>query len=250
MVLMNWFQYMRQYYLDDHSEDIVHFMVCELDAHQRAPYYMPSVKWIKYCYKFSDGLFPVSKARNIIIKTGFDYDKICLWDLDVIITPDHFCHLIDTLRTTTGFVKGYSYFCFSDKEKIDSLDENDWMAYLAAAPSPSTKIISPLGAGITGGDRTAFLKTKGYDERFTGWGYEDDAFGKRVIALGLDVVTIDRPLLHLWHPQGTQHIKQIDEKSAQVYEHNNQLFKELYSDSDKILSDIKTLLWEDIGKSL
>lgn len=58
----------------------------------------------------------------------------------------------------------------------------------------------PAGGGVVVLSRAAFDEARGMDERFTEWGWEDQAFGR---ALGTLVGPYDRlasDLIHLWHP--------------------------------------------------
>jgi len=51
-------------------------------------------------------------------------------------------------------------------------------------------------------NRQAFDLTGGMDERFLGWGGEDDAFDCLCRTLGgITCLALDDPLLHLWHPR-------------------------------------------------
>lgn len=64
----------------------------------------------------------------------------------------------------------------------------------------------PSKPRLTGGDfgiwRDDFLAVNGFDERFVGWGQEDDDLGLRLRAAGLRLDSIlDRTCsLHVWHP--------------------------------------------------
>lgn len=46
-----------------------------------------------------------------------------------------------------------------------------------------------------------YIKVNGYDEKYQGWGYEDDDFGNRLTVAGLNgkILETKEPLLHLWH---------------------------------------------------
>ena len=51
----------------------------------------------------------------------------------------------------------------------------------------------------------AFRHLGGWDERFLGWGGEDDALSYKVQRARLSTVELDqRPALHLWHPRSVQ----------------------------------------------
>ena len=59
-----------------------------------------------------------------------------------------------------------------------------------------------------------YVNINGYDEKYIGWGYEDDDFGNRLTASGVrgrEVFT-DQILLHLWHPASSSKEESLNEK--------------------------------------
>lgn len=48
--------------------------------------------------------------------------------------------------------------------------------------------------------RKTFEKTGGFDERFLGWGGEDDAFVRAVVTLHGPMKKLPHTIYHLWHP--------------------------------------------------
>ena len=58
----------------------------------------------------------------------------------------------------------------------------------------------PFCGGLFLIDRDAFLRAGGYDERFSGWGGEDDALSVKLARMGLRCgVAQGRVAFHLWH---------------------------------------------------
>lgn len=55
--------------------------------------------------------------------------------------------------------------------------------------------------GITIIPRDLFDKVGGFDERFVGWGWEDQAFWAACCALGNGYDRVDGHAFHLWHPR-------------------------------------------------
>lgn len=51
--------------------------------------------------------------------------------------------------------------------------------------------------------RDVLISVNGFDESFTGWGFEDSDIGIRLINLGLRIKSLRfaAPVLHLWHPE-------------------------------------------------
>jgi predicted glycosyltransferase involved in capsule biosynthesis len=62
-----------------------------------------------------------------------------------------------------------------------------------------------------------YFKMGGFDERFNGWGYEDNAFmlmAKETIG---DYVESDAIAYHLWHPTAMNQYPQLTEKNMNLY---------------------------------
>ncbi|SDE66129.1 N-terminal domain of galactosyltransferase [Paenibacillus sp. UNCCL117] len=57
--------------------------------------------------------------------------------------------------------------------------------------------------GLTVLSRAAFDAVQGMDERFIGWGAEDDAFACSLDTLSGPRVRLDDILIHLWHPSSS-----------------------------------------------
>ena len=59
-----------------------------------------------------------------------------------------------------------------------------------------------------------YIKINGYDEKYQGWGYEDDDFGNRLYKAGLKSkpIYLENTPLHLWHPFDPTKKKSINEE--------------------------------------
>ncbi|MFK4785459.1 glycosyltransferase [Fusobacterium sp. MFO224] len=81
-----------------------------------------------------------------------------------------------------------------------------------------------IGLGI-GGYKKDFLKINGFDERYEGWGYEDDDVGNRFYALGLGVKNIkfSKPVVHMWHRDNSS--KAHSPNESYYYKRKKEIFK-------------------------
>lgn len=59
-----------------------------------------------------------------------------------------------------------------------------------------------------------YRNINGYDEKYIGWGYEDDDFGNRLTASGVRGIEVytDQILLHLWHQVSSSKKESLNEK--------------------------------------
>jgi hypothetical protein len=238
---------MRELYLRLHPDDIIHLVICEISDNALIPTnYLPDDSWIRYYFCKHDSPFPLSKGRNFIIKTGFDYDRIAIWDLDLIVFPDHFIELMTKMRLPGVLIKGFSYFNYSKEETIQNIPTYDWKSYLNNCIYPDS-LNSTIGSGIICGDRDTFYKSKGFDERFVGWGYEDNAFKQKITALKIPVVTIDKPASHLWHPGGSQNGSNFFVDQIEKIMKNLDILKENFSEQETISKYCETITWNKLG---
>ncbi len=81
----------------------------------------------------------------------------------------------------------------------------DWIPERAAdAPANRESVaeVIVLCGGLFLMRADVFANLGGWDERFLGWGGEDDAFSYKVQRMRLSTLELDeRPALHLWHPR-------------------------------------------------
>lgn len=62
-----------------------------------------------------------------------------------------------------------------------------------------------------------YSKTGGFDERFIGWGYEDNAFLLMAEATIGSFVETDNIAYHLWHPQSINQYPQLTAQNRDLY---------------------------------
>lgn len=74
-----------------------------------------------------------------------------------------------------------------------------------------------------------FYNVGGFDERFKGWGAEDDAFFNKCISLGIPNIRLDYKMLHLNHPPVSS--------DSSNYKNNIDLYNEIFS--EKAINRIK-----------
>lgn len=93
--------------------------------------------------------------------------------------------------------------------------------------------------------RDAFIHLGGWDERFRGWGGEDDAMTYKLERARLPATELDdRPALHLWHPRPRQSTFEQPHYAA-----NAALLAEYRQLSDTQLSRLAEILVQTFGNS-
>lgn len=88
--------------------------------------------------------------------------------------------------------------------KIVRLSREQTAEYMASGRVKIITATAPVCDIFGGGSvlmRTdSFIRARGFDEQFSGWGGEDVEFGERVATLFGDPVIVNRRGVHLWHP--------------------------------------------------
>jgi hypothetical protein len=83
--------------------------------------------------------------------------------------------------------------------------EFDWVPARVANAAPDREGVGEyivVAGGVFLITRQAFRQVGGWDERFLGWGGEDDALSYRIKHAGIPVAELDqRPAVHLHHPR-------------------------------------------------
>lgn len=71
-----------------------------------------------------------------------------------------------------------------------------------------------------------YFKVGGFDERFNGWGFEDNAFFLMANAILGEFVETDNVAYHLWHPQSINQYPQLTQNNRELYTEYFQHYEE------------------------
>ncbi|WP_332694826.1 galactosyltransferase-related protein [Halalkalibacter lacteus] len=173
-------------------------------------------KWIKEFYKVTmpkaelcihvsnDDLFNKSKAINLAAKKA-TREIFVIADADMIYNPSIIPYSIQLLEQHSWIIPFQKIQYLSQYTSSKLLKTNpDWplkiedekIHYIVKKYAPNA-----ISGGINILFRTSFNKVGGFDERFVGWGGEDDAFCYAVNTLCGQLKRINQEVYHLWHPK-------------------------------------------------
>ncbi|MDX8343978.1 galactosyltransferase-related protein [Rossellomorea sp. YZS02] len=124
-------------------------------------------------------------------------------DADIICNPYVIRNAVNTLKHSTWIIP------YTNIEDIYPISTKKLLTQTPKWPLPpnikSTKrfkgsknFVSFGGINIL--KRESFYSVEGFDERFIGWGGEDDAFRCAMNTICGDFIRIDQNVFHLWHP--------------------------------------------------
>jgi hypothetical protein len=162
----------------------------------------------RYLFAYKDGLFNKSWAVNLGLRDGgppgapLTPELTCVLDADVLVERSFLA--VNTAR----FRRGHdAHLAYRDMLSLDatSSDRAIRIRLDDAAAQPDLAALRGLRLRETPGAclwaRTEALhRIGGFDERFEGWGGEDDDVTGRLARTGT-LVRFDDPLLHLHHPR-------------------------------------------------
>ena len=169
-------------------------------------------KWVIQYYKeilpnsevitpSSTAPFNKAKAINKAVKNARG-DVLIIVDADIICSPQSLFRAVKMLKNTPWVIPYTTVLDLTRKStRVLLQTEANWPlpVKLDATPRKTGKIL-PVG-GINVLMRECFQSAGGFDERFQGWGGEDDAFAAAMNTFCGHFARIDQGIYHLWHPR-------------------------------------------------
>jgi|SRR5271165_6314909 len=149
---------------------------------------------------------PFNKAWGLNVAVGFARGSVlAIGDADVI-APHTFAAAVESCRDVAA-VKPYRTIVDLTPEESFRVRGGEWGF---DPPRPAHALPNREGQGeyvvFAGGlflvQREWLIRLGGFDERFRGWGGEDDAMTQKLRRGGVPMTQIEGPpALHLWHPR-------------------------------------------------
>jgi hypothetical protein len=161
----------------------------------------------RYVFAPNAGAYNYAWGRNVGVVQGPDSDAVCVLDVDMVVGETFAADCLTALDGEVGAVLPY--------DDVLYLDERSSSAACRALTSrvPLTPPDRLRGYGlreIRGGavvtTRTVYNRVGGQDERFRGWGDEDNEFYFRL----REVTEVRRLLGHLYHLDHPRPVMRVD----------------------------------------
>lgn len=197
-------------------------------------------KWVKKFYEImlpevelcvgvcNEKPFSKGKAINKAVEKSKG-NILVIADADIFYDPALLEESIKQLETHTWVIPYQKVLNISQTSTQNLLEiEPQW-----PIPINLETHTRPYGAQIKGGvnivPRQHFETVGGFDERFVGWGGEDDAFAASLNHLCGRLKRVDGTLYHLWHPHN----------NTGNYKANVELLKAYLSGKESIKKEIE-----------
>ena len=204
---------------------------------------------IKHVYQEDKG-FRLSSSRNNGIRHASG-DFLLFLDQDILMDKNFINDVVKNIKKNKilkinalyldqerskeiekviGKNKKFSYKCIDeileekDFKKIQEDKRRDIKRNIIYKMKLNRRGARIIGLGI-GGYKKYFLKVNGFDEKYQGWGYEDDDIGNRFYVLGLEVKSIKslKPVVHMWHREASS--KEKSQNEEYYYKRKKIIFK-------------------------
>lgn len=144
-----------------------------------------------------DGEFSRGKSINYAARLAKDADVFVICDADTIADPK-FVHAAVDLATQGGWALPYTMYYNLDENETELTLKRPTTTHLSPPRNPIHSL-NYVVSGMVAVSREAFESVGGFDERFIGWGYEDDAFVSSLMSLVGPIQRADGFVSHLWH---------------------------------------------------
>ncbi len=149
------------------------------------------------CIGTSSPPFSKAKAVNDAAKKARG-TIFAIVDADTLLNPSVFKSAMMLLQDAPWLIPYNNVFDLTAESTNRLINEKPmwplpkWLSFSIRKPLPV--------GGVNILRKTDFEKVGGFDERFHGWGGEDDAFAAAMNTFSGQYVRLDEPLYHLWHP--------------------------------------------------
>lgn len=173
-----------------------------------------------------DGSFNRAKSRNLAVK-AVETKYMIIADADTICPPSALVKAFDLIRDKIPYASwvlpyaNQNYYNLTD-ECTKKIISNGIKKELPSETQLIYEHKLQSWAGLICLSKSGYEAVGGYDERFIGWGYEDNAFRLALDTLWAPHDRIDSYCVHLWHAAPE------DERFNQPNIHQNRRLYEKY----------------------
>jgi predicted glycosyltransferase involved in capsule biosynthesis len=158
---------------------------------------------VRVLHAFNAGPFNKSWGLNLASRVA-NASWFFLADADLMIATD-IEETLDVLARGVDVVKPYHRVIDLTQAQTDALDDGTLPLDLIESDAPADRRAIGehlvLGGGVIAMQARTFTRIGGFDERFIGWGGDDDAITLKIQRVRPSVVALQGAALHLYHPR-------------------------------------------------
>lgn len=183
----------------------------------------PLIKNINYLNVYNPGAFNKSWGMNVAFKRSSG-EILVVCDADMIIQPDDLQRAVSACETELEAVRPFGRLIDMTVEETERFMLHDDLPELPDVDRGYDRVHANEALCMAGGvfviRREFYKRIGGMDERFFGWGGEDDAMSIKMQGLSSNVaISKNAVAWHIWHPRDNCY-------SHDHYQKNRQLLKQ------------------------
>ena len=182
----------------------VECIVVEQDNEQRIREHLP--EWVRYIHTpppNADMPYSRAWAFNVAARAA-QSDCLIFHDGDMLVCRDYAKFVLEYHQRGFAFINLKRFIFYLSKAHSEGLSKS---GHLQCDSAPEAVVQNLEAGGSFGANKLAFWEIGGFDERFVGWGGEDNELWER--AQTQEVYPFGfLPVLHLWHaPQQEKYME-------------------------------------------
>ncbi len=192
----------------------------------------------RYSFAWNPGEFNKSWGLNLTAKLARSRALI-MADVDMLLTLDCLEQIIVELNNGADAVNPYSILVDLHKKETQALYNGQTVLNIERSEQQLNRFERghqlPFCGGIFAVSVDLFNRAGGFDERFEGWGAEDDAMSMRIEHFALNAVTLTGlSAYHLWH----EPVVTVDTAANPQYLRNLALLSAYHEYGDKFYKNL------------
>lgn len=154
-------------------------------------------KWVNYVFT-GTGDKDIAYSRSAAFNVGLQHaksDLIIFHDNDLLVPACYAKEHLEKFSQGFDFVNLKRFLFYFDRA---SSSAEEGKSVLDSTPVIEEIMQNAEGGGSIGASKAAYLEVGGFDDRFVGWGSEDNEFWERALTRKVWEYGL-LPLIHLWH---------------------------------------------------
>lgn len=155
----------------------------------------------KYVFAFNDGLFNRGWGLNVGFRHASGNSAIAFADNDVVVDKGILAEVFNLFSGENEYdaIKPFNKLVDLTKEESESILKGSHSFADLELENRKPRLGISFGSAFTVFSVHAYERIGGFDERFVGWGGEDDAMSKFKIPLLKNAYISEDEAYHLWH---------------------------------------------------
>jgi len=161
-----------------------------------------------YIFAKNETAYNVSWARNIGAVCGRESEILLFWDIDIVAPRELINKIYESFDDSIGCVVPYTSGINLNERSTSYFIEHipSTIAYNSLMDNLNGQVMHEVYGFMIAVRSNEYFKIGGFDERYEGWGDEDNDFYSRIYA-STKIRRLNLPIYHLDHPRPLMRIE-------------------------------------------